>query len=40
MGNAGERRYLPVLQGMAQQDPDEMVREAARWAIEAIERKR
>jgi epoxyqueuosine reductase len=39
MGNAGERRYLPILHSVALQDADAMVRETARWAIETIERK-
>jgi epoxyqueuosine reductase len=38
LGNSGARRALPVLQRAAQVDPSPVVREAARWAIERIER--
>jgi epoxyqueuosine reductase len=37
LGNRGERRALPVLQASAEDDPSEMVREGARWAVERIE---
>jgi epoxyqueuosine reductase len=38
LGNARARRALPVLQQAAQTDPSEVVRDAATWAIERIER--
>jgi epoxyqueuosine reductase len=37
LGNAGGRRHLPVLRASAERDPDEAVRDAARWAIARIE---
>jgi epoxyqueuosine reductase QueG len=36
LGNARDRRHLPVLQRSVQGDPSEVVREAARWAIARI----
>jgi epoxyqueuosine reductase len=35
MGNSGDRKFLPLLQKLTT-DEDEVVREAAAWAIEAI----
>ena len=37
LGNAGERRHLPVLQRAAQRDASQVVREAADWAIRRLE---
>ncbi|HJL15730.1 MAG TPA: tRNA epoxyqueuosine(34) reductase QueG [Sandaracinaceae bacterium LLY-WYZ-13_1] len=39
LGNRGERRHLPALRRAAETDPSETVREAARWAVERIERR-
>jgi len=39
LGNAGARRHLPVLQGVAREHPSAVVRDAAAWAAEAIERR-
>ncbi len=36
LGNAGEKRHLPVLREAAERDEDEGVREAARWAVERL----
>lgn len=36
LGNARDRRALPVLQRAAENDPDATVRETAAWAIQAI----
>ncbi len=36
LGNRKARRALPVLQQAAQQDPSEVVREAAAWALQRI----
>jgi epoxyqueuosine reductase len=36
LGNAGERRHLPVLQEAAEQHPSPTVREAAAWAARRI----
>jgi epoxyqueuosine reductase len=33
LGNAGDRAALPALRRSEQSDPDDVVREAARWAI-------
>jgi epoxyqueuosine reductase len=38
LGNARDRRHLPVLREAAEQHEDATVREAARWAIEALSR--
>lgn len=37
LGNRGDARHLPVLSSAASEDPREVVRDAARWAIERIE---
>jgi epoxyqueuosine reductase len=37
LGNAGERRHLPILQRSAEHDPSPVVRDAAHWAIARIE---
>lgn len=37
MGNTGDPRYLPALRAATEHDPAEIVREAARWAMERIE---
>ncbi|MDH5674896.1 MAG: tRNA epoxyqueuosine(34) reductase QueG [Myxococcales bacterium] len=39
LGNAGQRRSLPVLREAAERDPDAGVREAARTALARIERE-
>lgn len=39
LGNAGGKVHLTVLRVAAERDPDETVRDAARWAIDAIERR-
>lgn len=36
LGNVGGRRHLPVLQRAAREDPSEVVREAAAWALARI----
>lgn len=38
LGNAGEKKHLPVLREAAARHDDEAVREAARWAVERLER--
>jgi epoxyqueuosine reductase len=40
LGNRGTRRALPVLQHAVESDPSEVVRDAASWAAQVIERKR
>jgi epoxyqueuosine reductase QueG len=40
LGNARARRALPVLREAASNDESEVVREAARWAIDRIETER
>lgn len=37
LGNSRERRYLPVLRRAAERDSSEVVREAARWAVERLQ---
>jgi epoxyqueuosine reductase len=37
LGNSRERRYLPVLTRAAERDRSEVVREAARWALERLQ---
>jgi epoxyqueuosine reductase len=39
LGNRGQARHLPVLRHSAESDPSETVREAASWAVAAIERR-
>lgn len=39
LGNAGEKRHLPVLRDVAQSHPSETVRDAARWAAEKRARR-
>jgi epoxyqueuosine reductase len=39
LGNAGDRRHLPVLRAAAERDDDEGVRDAARWAVERLSGK-
>ena len=39
LGNAGERRHLPVLQHAAGAHPSPVVRDAAAWAVEALGRR-
>src|SRR5690606_31812940 len=39
LGNAGDRRHLPLLREAAAGHDDEAVREAAAWAIGSIERR-
>lgn len=39
MGNRGDRRDLPALRDAAANDPDDVVRSHAQWAIEQIERR-
>ena len=39
LGNRGHPEDLPALRQAAELDPDEMVREHARWAIVRIERR-
>ena len=39
MGNRGDRRHLPVLNDVASKHESEVVRDAARWAAEQIERR-
>ncbi len=39
LGNRGERRHLPVLRAAAEHGASETVREAARWAMDRIERR-
>jgi epoxyqueuosine reductase QueG len=39
LGNRGDKRHLPVLQSAAREHDSAMVREAAAWAAERIERK-
>lgn len=36
LGNRGDARHLPVLSTVARDDPREVVRETARWAVERI----
>jgi epoxyqueuosine reductase len=36
LGNSRERRFLPVLSRAVERDPSEVVREAARWAVERL----
>ena len=36
LGNSRERRYLPILTRAAERDGSEVVRDAARWAIERL----
>jgi epoxyqueuosine reductase len=36
MGNSRDASHLPALRAIASSDPDETVRDAARWAIDAI----
>jgi epoxyqueuosine reductase len=36
LGNAGDRRHLPVLRQAAASDPDASVRDAAEWALERL----
>jgi epoxyqueuosine reductase len=38
LGNARDKRSLPVLQRAAEHDESEVVRDAARWAVDAITR--
>jgi epoxyqueuosine reductase len=37
LGNAGDKRHLPILQRTAAHDASEVVREAARWASERLQ---
>ena len=37
LGNVGDKRHLPVLAAHAERDSSEVVREAARWALERLE---
>ena len=37
LGNAGDKRHLPVLRHAADRDGSEVVREAARWALARLE---
>lgn len=37
LGNVGGKRHLPVLHEAAERDPDDAVRDAARWAIGRID---
>jgi len=39
MGNSGDPRYLPTLHHATEHDPDEIVRDHARWAIARIEQR-
>jgi epoxyqueuosine reductase len=39
LGNRGDARDLPALRNAAEHDPDETVRDHARWAITQIERR-
>jgi epoxyqueuosine reductase len=37
LGNAANKRHLPILQNSAQQDPSPVVRDAARWAVARLQ---
>ena len=39
LGNRGDRRHLPTLRAANAEDPDPVVRDAAAWAIAAIDRR-
>ena len=38
LGNSGDRRHLPVLREVAREHGEELVREAAAWAADKLER--
>jgi epoxyqueuosine reductase len=40
LGNTGDRRHLPVLRDAAERHESEVVRDAARWALEGLDRGR
>lgn len=40
LGNTGDRRHLPVLREAAERHASDVVRDAARWALERLERDR